>query len=86
MAKTKDQVLASVMANMNVPGLVEDLLDEVLRDALKEVVADTQNTLDDSILEVAYPLITPILKRRLQEKWDELKSDIDERVADSEIA
>jgi len=67
-----EKVKASVLKNLNVPGLMGDVLDEVLEPALKALVADTANKLDDILLAAIYPQLEAELKKLSKEYWEKV--------------
>ena len=75
MSKTKDLILGNLHEHLNIPGLVQDMLDEVLEPALKKVVADTSNPFDDVLLGAIYPVLEKELNELVQKYWDELVSN-----------
>lgn len=65
----KEVLLPIVAKNVNAPGLVADLLDGVVEEALKKFVVDTANPYDDMLVAAAYPVIESEIKRIVAEKW-----------------
>ena len=80
---TKKNLVEVLLKNINLSGLAVDMLDEVLEEALRKVVADSDNKWDDSIMEL-YTLIEPKLKELIQEQVDKLIAKINEAVAEVE--
>ena len=80
MSLDKKQLLGIVMKNLDISGLLADLLDEVLEPVLKKFVADTANPYDDMLLAAIYPVLEKELKEKLKELIDDLLKD-DEVVA-----
>lgn len=58
--------------NLNAPGLVGDLMDEMLKPALDKVVADTSNSLDDALMMALYPTLSAALKVEAAKQWEKL--------------
>ena len=72
MSETGDSLKKAVYANMNVPGLVSDVMDDVLEPALDKVVADSSNALDDILKAAIYPTLAKEVKQLVQAQWDKL--------------
>lgn len=68
----KDKLLAIVKKRIDVSGIFVDLLDELLEPALKKVVADTSNPLDDVLMQSIYPVLEQVIKDLADEKLKEL--------------
>lgn len=58
------------------------LVDEALEPALKEVVANSENKIDDALVEIIYPVLEAELKKKLEEAIAKLKM---EDVADAVV-
>ena len=67
-------LLDSVKKNVNVPGLANDLLDNILEPALKNIVAQSKSPLDDVLMAALYPVLEAELKRLAAEYWGKLLS------------
>lgn len=63
----KDQLIELLKKNLNIGGLVADVLDDVLEPALKKVVADTSNPFDDVLMASVYPVLEEKLKEEVAE-------------------
>lgn len=68
----KDQILALVEARIDVPGLVQDVLVQILKPALDEMVADSSNPYDDMAVAALYPVLEPALLKEVQKLWDKV--------------
>jgi len=72
----KKALVQIVKDNINLGGIASDVLDEVLEPALKKVVADTSNPLDDMLMASIYPVLEAELKKLVEEQINKLlKSD-----------
>jgi hypothetical protein len=63
-----------LLKNINIEGIVFDILDEVLEAALKEVVAKTSNQYDDMLMVTVFPLLEKEVKRLISEKIAAIKA------------
>ena len=68
----KEQLIKLVAKHVNVPGLVKDVLDEVVETALDKVVADSANPYDDMIKATLYPVLEAEVNNLVTKKWAEL--------------
>lgn len=68
----KEQLLKLVEANLDMPGLVADVLDQVAKPALEKVVADSENKFDDMALAALYPSLVPVIKEEIGKLWDKV--------------
>lgn len=66
------KVLAIVHKNINVPGLLADILDEVLEPILDKVVADSTNKFDDMAKAAIYPILEKELKEGIVKVYAKL--------------
>jgi hypothetical protein len=71
----------TVQVKINLVGLADGLVDEVLEPALKEVVADTTNTFDDMAMVMVYPPLEAKLKELYAKKLAEVQKQLDEALA-----
>lgn len=76
-----DVVKQTVQVKINLKGLANGLVDEVLEPALKEVVADTTNTFDDMAMAMVYPPLEIKLKELMDKKLDAIQAQIDAALA-----
>ena len=77
----KAKVLEILARNLNLSGLVGDVLDEILEPILEGFVADSSNPYDDMLLAALYP----VLEKELKAKLDELLKKIFETEAEAEV-
>jgi hypothetical protein len=68
----KAKVMGILAKNLNLSGLMVDVLDEILEPVLKGFVADTSNPYDDMLLAAIYPVLEAELKLKLIEFLDGL--------------
>ncbi len=81
MADVKGEVLKSVHDNLNVPGLVKDVLDKVVEPALDKLVKSTDNKFDDIAKAALYPILVDELNKQVQSLWDKIDDPPQEEVA-----
>jgi len=72
MSEVGDKVKKAVYEKLDVPGLMGEMLDEVLGPALDKVVKSTSNPFDDILKAAVYPELSNQLKNLFKDKWDEL--------------
>jgi len=53
----KYKLLDIVNKRVDVAGIAEDVVEQILEEALKKVVADSSNKLDDMLMASIYPLL-----------------------------
>ena len=68
----KQKAIEVAMKHINIPGLLIDELELVLKPALDKVVADSANPYDDMAMAALYPVLKPALEKAIQDKWAEL--------------
>lgn len=68
----------SIQIKINLVGLSNGLIDQVLEPALKEVVADTTNTFDDMAMTMIYPTLEAKLKEFATKELEKVQAQIDE--------
>lgn len=76
-----DVAKQTVQVKINLVGLADGLVDEVLEPALKEVVADSTNTFDDMAMAMVYPPLEAKLKELYAKKLAEVQKQLDEALA-----
>ena len=63
-----DELKHMLLARVDLKGLiVDDLLKKVLHDVLKDLVAKSDNAIDDAIVAIVEPLVVAEASRRLDE-------------------
>jgi len=72
MADISEQIKALLYANVDGPGLLNDLLDTILEPALDKIVKDSANQIDDVVKAALYPLLEAELKKLAKDGWDKL--------------
>lgn len=71
MPELKD-LLPIVKKNIDVPGLLDDTLDQILEPALLEVVAKSETKIDDIVVGALAPLLKAELKKAGRDFWEKL--------------
>lgn len=71
----KAKLVELAMKHLNLPGLIADVVDEVLEPALDKIVADSENPYDDMAKAALYPVLEKALKDIINEKWAELQPE-----------
>ena len=64
-----------VLDSVDLEKLAFAVIDEVLEEALKEVVAKSENKVDDAAMAMLYPIIEAEIKKLLSAKIAELKAE-----------
>lgn len=67
----REKLIAMVKKNIDINGIVVDLLDELLEPALQRIVDSTENPFDNMLMSV-YPILEQELKEAVKEKLDSL--------------
>ena len=78
----KAKMMEVVKKNIDLAGLVNDTIDEILEPVLQGFVADSSNPYDDLLLAAIYP----VLERELKDKVEELLGGLFEAKAKEEDA
>ncbi len=68
----KAALLAAVAKNINVPGLVDELLKGALDQALEKIVQDSSNPFDNVLKAAIYPTLSAELTKLVDEQWKKL--------------
>ena len=66
----KTELLKLLVENINLKGLANGIIDEVIEVALKKVVADSSNPIDDVVMASLWPLLEKELKKLIDENLD----------------
>lgn len=66
----KTELLKVLVSSVDLKKLANGLIDEVVEDALKKVVADSSNPFDDMLMASVYPVLEKELKELIEEKLD----------------
>jgi len=69
-AALKDDLLNLVIEHIDVPGLLNGVIDEILEPALLDAVAQSENKIDDLIVAALYPVLEAEVKKQIQKIWD----------------
>lgn len=68
----KAALLAAVAKNINVPGLVDEVLKGALDQALEKIVQDSSNPFDNVLKAAIYPTLSAELTKLVEEQWAKL--------------
>lgn len=68
-AEDKSALLGALKDNVNVPGLVGDLLKDVLKPALERAVIQTKTPIDDVAMAALYPTLESIALVEIEKRW-----------------
>lgn len=63
----KAMMMSIIKKNINLGGLVSDLLDKALKPALQKVVDDSANPYDNMLMATAYPIMEQEIKAKVEE-------------------
>lgn len=66
----KKELLNVLVKSIDLKVMANGLLDEVLEEALKKVVADTSNPIDDMVMATLWPVLEKEVKALIEEKLD----------------
>ncbi len=66
----KDKLLKILVQSIDLKGLANALVDEVIEESLKKVVADSANTFDDMALAALWPMLESEVKKLIEDKLD----------------
>lgn len=73
----KQQLLETLHANVNVPGLASDVLKKALKPALDKLVKESPTVLDDILVASVYPTLERLLLEEVAKQWEGLFSKQD---------
>lgn len=68
-----NELLALVIKNLNVPGLISDALKGPLEAALQKLVDDSSTPFDNMAKAALYPMIVAEVEKLAQEQWAKLQ-------------
>ena len=66
----KDELLKLLLESIDLKKLANGIVDNVIEESLKKVVADSSNTFDDSAMLMLWPLVEKEVKKLIEEKLD----------------
>jgi acetyl-CoA carboxylase alpha subunit len=66
----KEKLLPILVESIDLKKLANGIIDEVIEEALKKVVADSSNTIDDMVMASLWPLLEKEVKKLVEEKLD----------------
>lgn len=64
------KLLLLLAQSIDLKKLANGIIDEVIEESLKKVVADSKNTFDDAAMAIVWPLLEVEVKRLVEEKLD----------------
>ena len=70
MSDVKSKMLKILASSINLKGLANALVDEVIEEALKKVVADSATAFDDMAMAALWPVLEKEVKDLINEKLD----------------
>lgn len=68
----KDEIIEILKKRVDVAGIAEDMIEKVLEEALKKVVADSSNKLDDMLMASIYPILKVEMKKLIKDLVDKI--------------
>ncbi len=68
-----EELKKAAIEHIDVPGFTEDLMDKIVLQALKNIVASTENTIDDAIAGVLGPLLIAEVNKLVKQAWEGLE-------------
>ena len=66
----KKELLSILVESVDLKKLANGVLDNVIEEALKKVVADTTNPFDDMAMASLWPVLEAEVKKMIEEKLD----------------
>lgn len=72
MSDLKEDLLSIVKKNIDVPGLVNDTIDQVLEPALRAAVAKSETKIDDVLVGALYQLLEDAVKEEIAKLYNGL--------------
>lgn len=66
----KEELLKVLVKSIDLKVMANGIVDEVLEEALKEVVADTTNQIDDMVMATLWPVFEREVKKLIEKKLD----------------
>jgi len=66
----KDELLKTLIECIDLKKLANGIVDNVIEEAIKKVVADSANTIDDMAVAALWPLIEVEVKKLIEDKLD----------------
>ena len=70
----KEKMIAILLKNIDLKGLVADTIDEVLESSLRKFVADTANPYDNTLVDAFYPMLETIVKKEINDLIDSIEA------------
>jgi hypothetical protein len=66
----KKELMKTLVECIDLKKLANGIVDDVIEEALKKVVADSANTVDDMAVAALWPLVEIEVKKLIEEKLD----------------
>jgi hypothetical protein len=66
------ELLKIVEKNVDVPTLVEDALNIIIKPALDDLVKESSTPLDDVAMNTIYPMLAPAIIKQVKLLWEKL--------------
>jgi hypothetical protein len=66
----KDALIKTLLESIDLKKLANGVVDNVIEEALKKVVADTSNPIDDMVMTSLWPLLEVEVKKLIEEHLD----------------
>ena len=66
----KEELLKVLVSSIDLKKMATGLIDEVIEEALKKVVADSSNPIDDMVMATLWPVLEKEIKKLIEEKLD----------------
>lgn len=63
------KLLELTKQHVDVPGLVDGVLDQILEAAVMEAVAKSETIIDDMVVRALYPALESVIKAKVREAW-----------------
>lgn len=68
----KDKIIKVLLESIDLNKLADGLLDDIVKEALDKIVADSANTFDDAAMAMLYPLLSSELKKLVAKLVEDL--------------
>ena len=72
----KKDLIKTLLEAIDLSKLASGLIDNVLEEALKKVVANSENTMDDMLMAAIYPVLEKEIKELIEKEIEELKAKL----------
>ena len=72
----KENLIKTLLEAIDLSKLASGLIDNVLEEALRKVVADSENSMDDMLMAAIYPVLEKEIKELIEKEIEELKAKL----------